>query len=181
MLKIIVPGQELWDRKKEEFYTTGDVELHLEHSLISLSKWESIYHKPFLNRTSKTPEEILGYIKAMIIEEDYPEDVFSRFTKENFDAINDYIDSPQSATTFGTMPEHGARGETVTSELIYYWLVAFTIPFECENWHLNRLFSLIRICNIKNNPKKNRLSRQELAHRNRELNAKRRAELGTTG
>jgi hypothetical protein len=154
----------------------------LEHSLISLSKWESIFEKPFLGPEPKTREEVLGYIKTMILTPDFPEDVLLKLSKSNFDEINAYIDSAQSATTFGVMPEqkHRSRGETITSELIYYWMVTFNIPFECESWHLNRLFSLIRICNLKNSkPKK--MSRSELATRNRQLNEKRRAELGTSG
>jgi hypothetical protein len=116
----------------------------------------------------------------MIITADYPPEVLSRFSQDNFLKINEYIDSKQSATTFGEMPKYTGRRETITSELIYYWMVAFNIPFECEMWHLNRLFSLIRICNVKQSkPKK--MSRSELAQRNRDLNAQRRARLGSSG
>jgi len=179
MLKITVPGDENFNDETQEFESTGDFELELEHSLISLSKWESKHKKPFLEKTSKTPEEILDYIKAMIVTPLYPDDIFIHLSQENINQINDYIESAESATTFGMMPEQG-KGETITSELIYYWMVAFTIPFEVETWHLNRLFALIRICSIKNSkPKK--MSRHELAMRNRELNAKRREQLGTSG
>jgi hypothetical protein len=116
----------------------------------------------------------------MILNEDFPDDIISRLSQRNLDQINAYIESKESATTFGKLPEQKARGEIITSELIYYWMVAFTIPFECETWHLNRLFALVRICNIKNSkPKK--MSKSELAMRNRELNAQRRAELNTRG
>lgn len=180
MLKLIITGDEFFDEKTSTFETVGDVELELEHSLISLSKWESKYQKPFLSSIDKTQEEVLGYIKAMILTPIYPENVLSRFTQKNYAEINDYIESKESATTFGHMPERRGRGEVITSELIYYWMVAFNIPFECECWHLNRLFALIRICNIKNQkPKK--MSRSEIAARNRELNAQRRAQYGTTG
>jgi hypothetical protein len=108
------------------------------------------------------------------------ENVIYRFSEKNLQKINDYIESPQSATTFGVMPQQKSKGETITAELIYYWLVAFNIPFECETWHLNRLFSLIRICNIKNSPQK-KMSRHEISNRNKELNARRKAELGTKG
>lgn len=180
MLRIIVVGDEYFNEETEEFESVGDFELELEHSLISLSKWESKYQKPFLSNSIKSQDEIIFYIRSMILTENYPENLFQRFTTENFTQINNYIESKESATTFGDMPERRGREEVITSELIYYWMVAFTIPFECERWHLNRLFSLIRICNLKNSkPKK--MSSSEIAARNRELNAKRRAEFGTSG
>lgn len=180
MLTITIEGDELYNEATEEFSTTGDVDVQLEHSLLSLSKWESIYQKPFLSSAKKTPEEIFGYVKAMLVDPSVDPDVLNRCSQKNIDEIQSYIDSPQSATTFGMMPERRGPGEVITAELIYYWMVTFTIPFECETWHLNRLFSLIRICNIKNaKPKK--MSRHELAQRNAELNAQRRKELGTTG
>jgi hypothetical protein len=180
MLKLIVPGTEYFNDETETFESVGDFELELEHSLVSLSKWESKFQKPFLSPNDKTPEELLGYVEAMIISPIYPPDIFVRLSKDNINSINEYIESNQSATTFGSMPERKGRGEIITSELIYYWMVAFTIPFECEYWHLNRLFALIRICNIKNSkPKK--MSRNEIANRNRELNAIRRAQYNTSG
>ena len=170
----------MWDESTETFGSVNDTVLELEHSLISLSKWESEFQKPFLTQGEKTPEEIMGYVKAMIVTDNIPEDILYKMSPENFAQINAYIDSSQSATTFGYMPKQIGRSETITSELIYYWMVAFNIPFECETWHLNRLFSLIRICNLKSSkPKK--MSRSEIAARNRELNAQRKAKLGTTG
>lgn len=180
MLRIIVPGDEFYNEETETFETVGDVELLLEHSLISLSKWESKHQKPFLANSSKTPEEILGYVECMITNEDYPKEIFGRFSQTNVDQIHNYIESKESATTFGMMPERRGHGETITSELIYYWMVAFKIPFECEHWHLNRLFALIRICNIKNAPPK-KMGRHEIAARNREINAARRAQYNTRG
>lgn len=180
MLRIIVPGEELYDETTETFSDVDSIVLDLEHSLISLSKWESEFQKPFLLPGGKSTEEVFGYIRAMIITPTFPSDILSRFTHENLSQVNDYIDSKQSATIFGEIPRHPARGEKITSELIYFWMITFNIPFQCETWHLNRLFSLIRICNIKNSkPKK--MSRNELAQRNRDLNAARKAELGTTG
>lgn len=180
MLTIIVKGQELFNEETEEFESFDDVVLNLEHSLVSLSKWESKFEKPFLEPGQKTPEEILWYVQAMILNDTFPEDILQRLSTKNIEDINTYIESKQSATTFGQMPDKKVRGETITSELIYYWLIAFNIPFECETWHLNRLFALIRICNIKNSkPKK--MSKHEIAARNRELNAKRRQELNSTG
>ena len=180
MLKLNVVGDEYYNEETQEFVTHGDFVLELEHSLVSLSKWESIYNRPFLSTGGKTAEEIMSYISCMILSPVYPEDAVARLSNTNLDTINDYIESKQTATTFGEMPDRKGRGETITAELIYYWMVAFTIPFECETWHLNRLFALIRICNIKNAPAK-KLSRSEVARRNRDLNEKRRAELGTNG
>jgi hypothetical protein len=180
MLRLIVEGTEYFNEETETFETVGDVELELEHSLISLSKWESKYQKPFLTSNSKTPDEIMSYIEAMIISKKCSGGILTRLTQTNLNQINAYIESKESATTFGSMPERKGRGEIITSELIYYWMVAFNIPFECETWHLNRLFALIRICNIKNSkPKK--MSRNEMAARNCELNAQRKALYNTSG
>lgn len=180
MLKLIIGGEEIFDEETQTFHSSGGFELELEHSLISLSKWESILKKPFLSKLDKNRDEIMLYIKAMIITPIYPPDIVDHFSQEDVDAVMRYIESSESATTFGSMPDHKGPGETITSELIYYWMVAFNIPFACENWHLNRLFSLIRICNLKNSkPKK--MSRGEIMARNRKLNAERRAKYGTSG
>jgi hypothetical protein len=180
MLKLIIEGDESFNEETSTFETFDSVVIELEHSLISLSKWESKYQKPFLSSTEKTTEEIFGYLQAMIITPDMDPDIMYRCSQNDITKIQQYIDSSESATTFGTMPERRGPGEVITSELIYYWLVAFNIPFECQYWHLNRLFSLIRICNIKNS-KPTKMSRHEIAQRNQELNARRRAELNTPG
>jgi hypothetical protein len=180
MLKLTILGTEYFNEETSTFETVDDIDLELEHSLVSLSKWESKFKKPFLSNEKKTSEEFFYYIEAMIISPIYSLDILFRLSEENIVKINDYIESTESATTFGSMPERKGRGEVITSELIYYWMVAFTIPFECEYWHLNRLFALIRICNIKNS-KPRRMSRHEIASRNRELNAIRRAQYNTSG
>jgi hypothetical protein len=180
MLRLFIEDDENYNEETETFEKVNGVVIDLEHSLISLSKWESKYQKPFLTLSEKSSEEILNYIQAMIITPNVDSNVIHRCKPADIVKIQQYIDSPQSATTFGMMPERRGPSEVITSELIYYWMVAFTIPFECQYWHLNRLFSLIRICNIKNSkPKK--MSRNEIAQRNRELNDQRRKELGTTG
>lgn len=179
MLRLII-GSEVFNEEDQTFDVVDSVVLDLEHSLISLSKWESKYQKPFLSSKNKTVEEIFDYLKEMVLTPGVDLDVLYKCSQEDIDKIQKYIDSSQSATTFGIMPERRGPGEIITSELIYYWMVAFNIPFECQYWHLNRLFSLIRICNIKNS-KSRKMSRHEVAQRNRELNAKRKAELGTTG
>lgn len=180
MLTLIIDGDENYNEETSTFETFDDVVVDLEHSLLSLSKWESKYQKPFLSSDTKSSEEIFGYLQAMVITPNLDPSVLFKCSSANIVTIQEYIDSSQSATTFGSMPERGGPGEVITSELIYYWMVAFTIPFECEHWHLNRLFSLVRICNIKNEDPKT-MSRNDVAQRNQELNAARRKELNTTG
>jgi hypothetical protein len=180
MLTIIVPGEEMFDEESDEFSTRGDITLELEHSLVSLSKWESIYEIPFLDRDRKSTEQVISYIKCMTLTQNVPEEVFSRLSNQNFTEINNYIDAKMSATWFNEPPGAPKSREVITAELIYYWMTVFQIPFECENWHLNKLFTLIRVCNIKA-AKPTKMSRAEVATRNRELNAQRRAQLGTRG
>lgn len=180
MLTIMVPGVEHFNEKSQEFVTRGDVVLELEHSLVSLSKWESIFEKPFLSSKDKTGEEVIGYVKAMTLTPEVPEETFYKLSDENLKAINNYIDAKMTATWFHEAPGAPQSRDVITAELIYYWMIVFQIPFECERWHLNRLFTLIRICNIKQaKPKK--MSRAEIAARNRELNAQRKTQLGTRG
>lgn len=180
MLTIVVPGEEHYDETENLFSTINDVVLDLEHSLASLSKWESKFQKPFLSPEKKTTEETFEYIRMMILTPSYPPEIFVKFTTDNLDKITEYIDSKQSATTFGEMPKKKGAGQIITSELIYYWMATFGIPFECQYWHLNRLFALIRICNVKNSKPKP-MSRNERAQMYRDLNAQRRAQLGTKG
>lgn len=179
MLKIIIPGSELFDENTNEFIYLREQSLLLEHSLVSISKWESKWCKPFLSGKDKTPEEIIDYVRCMTINEDVDLEVYNRLSERNFNDINSYIDSPMTATTFRNEKSTGAR-EIITSELIYYWMVSFNIPFECETWHLNRLLTLIRVCNVKNNPPK-KMSKRELMARNRELNNARKNTLNTHG
>lgn len=180
MLTIVVPGVEMFDDRSQEFVTHHDVTLELEHSLVSLSKWESKHEKPFLGKAEKTSEEVIDYIRCMLLTPDVPEKVIEKLTEENIIQINQYIDAKMTATWFNEPPGAPQTQSVITAELIYYWMTVFQIPFECEHWHLNRLFTLIRICNIKQaKPKK--MSRAEIAARNRELNAQRRQQLGTKG
>lgn len=180
MLTIVVPGVEMFDEQSQEFVTRDDVTLELEHSLISLSKWEQKHEKPFLGKAEKTTEEVLDYVKQMTLTPNVPEEVYHKLSEENIIAINDYIDAKMTATWFNEPPGAPKSRDVITAELIYYWMITFQIPFECENWHLNRLFTLIRVCNIKSS-KPQKMSRSEAAARQRELNAQRKKQLGTKG
>ena len=180
MLTIVVPGTEMFDEAKQEFVTEGDVVLKLEHSLVSLSKWESLHEKPFLGKDEKTTEEVLDYIKCMTVTPKIPPEVYQHLSGDNIKEINEYIEAKMTATWFSDPPGAPQTRDIITAELIYYWMISFQIPLECERWHLNRLFTLIRVCNLKQaKPKK--MSRSEIAARNRELNAQRIAQLGTRG
>ena len=182
MLRITIPSTELWDEQKQEFIYTKEQTLQLEHSLVSLSKWESKWNKPFLSvnkKDQKTWEETLDYIKCMTITQNVKPETYLFLTAENIQAINDYIDAPMTATTFREDNNKISR-EIVTAEIIYYWMIALNIPFECQKWHLNKLLALIKVCNIKNSPSK-KMSKKELLSRNRSLNAARRKALNTKG
>lgn len=183
MLKIIVPETELFDNKTNEFITLKPVELQLEHSLVSIAKWESKWHKSFLSRKDKTDEEMRDYIKCMTLTQNVDRSVYKRLTKDNFDAIAEYIEDPMSAVCFNETSEDNGPKRTITSEVIYSWMVALNIPFECQKWHLNRLITFIRVCNIENNKNsgKSKHSSREIASRNSALNAARRKKLNSKG
>lgn len=181
MLQLIVPiSPEGWDDDKEEFVEAKTKILQLEHSLVSLSKWESKWCKPFLSSSNKTDEEVLDYIKDMTLTKNVDPDVYNHLTVANIEQINKYIDAPMTATTFSEKNKGGPNREVITAEIIYYWMVALNIPFECQKWHLNRLITLIRVCNIKNTPPK-KMSKRDVVSRNARLNAARRQQLNTRG
>lgn len=181
MLVITVPAVEMFNEETQEFFSTKEQTLQLEHSLVSLSKWESKWGKAFLTNEHKTEEETIDYIKCMTITQNVNPITYLQLTRQNIEEINKYIDSPMTATTFYNAPEQKGRGrEIVTSELIYYWMIALNIPMECQKWHLNRLLTLIRVCNIKNTPPK-KMSKREIMNRNAALNASRRKQLGSKG
>ena len=181
MLRITIPSVEFWDEQKCEFVTTTERTLQLEHSLVSISKWESKWNKVFLSKREKTREETIDYIRCMTITQNVDPLVYYGLSEENYAAIDNYIRASMTATYFS---EEGGKGsgskEEITSELIYYWMVTFNIPMECQKWHLNRLLTLIRICDIKNRPTKKR-SRREIIQRNKRLNAERKKRLNSRG
>lgn len=183
MLTITVPAAEFFDESRGdggEFVTFPEVTLELEHSLVALSKWESKFEKPFLGNDSQTPEETIGYVKAMVVTPNVPPDVFDRLTVDNLKAINEYLALRMTATTIREMPGTPASREIITSELIYYWMGAFQIDIECENWHLNRLFTLIKIYSAKNSPAK-KMSKAEAIAQHRAINEQNRKLLNTRG
>lgn len=179
MLRITIPSTEQWDEIKQEFVYTKEQTLQLEHSLVSISKWESNWCKSFLNSKDKTFEETIDYVKCMTVTNNVSDEVYSCLTSENITEINEYIEAQMTATTFSNSSNNQSR-EIVTSELIYSWMIALNIPFECQKWHINRLLTLIRICQIKNQSSR-KMSRREIISRNAALNAERRKQLNTRG
>lgn len=180
MLQIVIPAEELWDEARNEFVTKKEQTLHLEHSLVSLSKWESKWCKPFLSKDTKTFEETVDYVRCMTITQNVDPEVYNRLSNENIKQINDYIDAPMTATWFSDDKTKKGSSEQTTSELVYYWMISLNIPFECQKWHLNRLLTLIRVCNAKNQPAK-KMSKRDVMSRNAALNAARRKQLNTKG
>lgn len=182
MLQITVPSAELFDGR-EEFIYIKEQKLCLEHSLISVSKWESKWCKPWYQTFSKngaTNEETRDYVRCMTLTQNVDPKVYDVLTNENIKKVSDYIQAPMTATWFSEDEKGKPNREVITNELIYYWMIALQIPFECQKWHFNRLLTLIRVCNVKNKaPKK--MSKREIMSRNAALNAARRKRLNTTG
>ena len=187
MLTLQVEAEEQYDDRTEMFSVVEGFTIHLEHSLVSVSKWEEKYQVPFLSQIEKTEEQTMAYVKAMLVPPIPPKLALEHLKASHYKAIQDYLESPQSATTFNQFQEETTRGgksETITSELVYYWMTAFSIPFEAETWNLNRLFALMRICSIKHNAQNGghqKISKQQMAQKYRDLNAERRAKTGSTG
>ena len=179
MLQLIIPANELWDERRQEFIQIDSQVLELEHSLVSLSKWESKWNKAFLSKEPKTYEESIDYIRCMTLTQNVNPDTYLCLTNEQINEVNKYIEAPMTATTVNNKNSKRSR-EIVTSELIYYWMISLQIPFECQYWHLNRLMTLIQVCNVKNAPPK-KMSKRSIMSRNAALNAARRKQLNSNG
>lgn len=184
MLTLTIPGGEYFNSVTQEFVEEKPITVSMEHSLVSISKWEAKWGKPFLSKEKKhekTPEEILDYMCCMVVGKNVDPSDFVRLTRKQVEEINEYIEAPMTATWFREDKNAQKRnGEIVTSELIYYWMIAMNIPFECQKWHLNRLLTLIRVCSIKNSPNK-KMSRKEMLAQRKALNDSRRKSLNTLG
>lgn len=180
MLTLNIPETEYYDEEKAEFITIKPQVLHLEHSLISVSKWESKWKIPFLSGNEKTSVQVLDYISCMAVGP-FDSRVLRALTNEQLESINTYINDSMTATWFSDREKKAInKKQVITSEVIYYDMIALQIPFECQKWHLNRLLTLIRVCQEKNKPPK-KMSKRELRQRNTALNAARRAQYGTNG
>lgn len=178
MLQITIPPGEEYDEGENLFISSKGQVLQLEHSLVSLSKWESKWCKPFLSKERKTEEETIDYIRCMTLTQNVDQEVYRFITNEITNAVSEYIAAPMTATTFKKGTE--INREIITAEIIYYWMVSLNIPFECQKWHLNRLLTLINVCNIKNQPAK-KMSQREIMSRNKSLNESRKLALNTKG
>lgn len=181
MLEIIVPSSELYDEINQCFITSKETKLQLEHSLVSISKWESKYHKPFLVKEDKTKDELIFYIKCMTLTQNVDANIYNFLTEKNFKDISDYINDPMTATTFSDQEENRKKQEIITNEVIYYLMVSFNIPFECQKWHINRLLTLIKVCSEKNKPEKKNINKNAILANNRNLNEIRRKALHSKG
>lgn len=180
MLQLVIEPREEWNETTQEFVYTKGQTLQLEHSLVSVSKWEAKWCKPFLSKESKTVEETVDYIRCMTLTQNVDPNIYRILSRENLEKVNAYIDSPMTATKVPDKSSGPQSRETITSELIYYWMISYQIPFECQKWHLNRLLTLIRVCGYKNAPAKKH-SKRDLMSRNAALNAARRQQLNTKG
>lgn len=180
MLKITIPSSEFFDETTSSFVYTKAQTLQLEHSLVSVSKWESKWNKIFLSKQEKTMAESIDYIRCMTLTQNVDPKVYDYLTVENFNEIKRYIEAPMTASSVPDMKNTQMSREQVSSELIYYWMIALNIPFECQKWHLNRLLMLIRICNFKNQPPK-KMSKKDLYNRHAAINAANRKKFHSKG
>lgn len=186
MLQLIVPEakeEELWDENNNEFVMKpgfkGGV-LQLEHSLISVSKWEAKWHKVYSSPKPKTVEEVIDYIRCMTLNKDVKPEIYDYLTVDNLKQIDDYIKDSMTATRITKKPGKGSTHKEISSELIYSWMIDCEIPFSCEKWHLNRLLTLIGVCNERSSPGK-KMSKKSLLKQNSALNAARRSQMHTRG
>lgn len=188
MLKIKIPKQDLWNEENEKFiHIDKEITINLEHSLISISKWEQIWKKPFLTKDQLTQEQTLSYIKCMCLNNIEDDKYYKALTPDNIKTINEYLQDPMTATFFNEQEKKKEKNRIITNELIYYWMISYNIPKECEKWHINRLLTLIKVCGAELEAQEKRskgkskpLSKSELSNRSK-INAQRRALLNSRG
>ena len=181
MLSLKIKAKEDYDSEKNEFYTIKEQTLNLEHSLIALSKWEGKWKKPFLSDKALTREELLDYIRCMAINQ-VDDTIFSHLNDSEISQIAKYIEDPMTATTISNLdPTKGNKKEIMTAEIFYYYMTALNIPFECQKWHLNRLYTLIQVCAIKNQAEQPKMGKKATGKYNHALNQARRAKTGSRG
>lgn len=180
---ITIPAIDLFDDNRNKFVKTVEMEIEIEHSLVSLSKWEQKWKIPFLSNKGITEEHTIDYIRCMCLTPGVPAEMFNAiaYSPNVIKEVNDYIFDSMTATWFNEIGPKKSSSESITSEVIYYWLVALTIPFETQYWHLNRLLTLVKVTNIKNDPKKKLMPIAEQYAQQRDLNAERRAKMGSKG
>lgn len=181
MITLKIKEDTHWDTVNEIFVTTPETEVHLEHSLRAVSKWESRHCKPFLGRREWTAAEMIDYIWCMCIDDSVNPAVFLSLSKEQIEAVEKYIDLPMSATWFSNQDKSkGCRGSAVTSEVIYFWMSSYGIDWQAQDWHLNRLMTLLHVCSEKNKPPK-KIPKHTAAARQHALNEARRKKYHTGG
>lgn len=180
MLTILVPETELYDERKNEFIQIKEQTLVLEHSLVSIAKWESKWKKSYLSTKNKTYDETIDYIKCMTITKNVNPLIYKSINRDALESINQYVNDPMTATYFSERDDRPSGPSIITAEIVYYWMISLNIPMECQKWHFNRLIALIKVCNIKNNPGK-KMSRREILTRNQALNEERKKKYNTRG
>lgn len=180
MLVLDIPERELYDEAANEFHSVKPITLRLEHSLVSISKWESKWKKPFIDKVGHTEEELIDYVRCMTLNQNVDPFVYSVLNTDDLKKIEEYIGDSMTATTFSNVGSQSSAREKVTSELIYFWMVSYNVPFECQKWHLSRLITLLRICSVKNSPQK-KMSKRAILQQNAALNAARRKKYKTKG
>lgn len=179
MLKLIIPETELFDDRTGEFINIDRTALTLEHSLISISKWESNWEIPFINTRHKTKAQTIDYIKCMTITPNVNPNVYRCITNEHIRVVNEYIDKPMTATTFSDKNK-GSRNKKITNEEIYYQMIELGIPVEFEKWHLNRLLTLIHVCTSYRTPG-NKRSTSDIIRDHKAINAANRKRFNSKG
>ena len=180
MLQLTIPRRESWNEQTNEFVYSEEHTIALEHSLVSISKWESKWCKPFFSKTKdKTSEETLDYVRCMTITQNVKPEVYLNLSEKNLNDVLAYIEAPMTATWFSN-DDNKSDSSIITSELIYYWMIAYGIPFECQKWHLNHLMALIRVCQIKKQKEK-KMSPTEIMQHNAKLNEERRRKYNSKG